>query len=151
MAWLSLVLRLCAPIFGIVGALHLSLGVGADVLLGAQLPDAALADPALDSQNRFYGVAFALYGLLLYRCALDLRAGAPILRIVIWTFFAAGLARIVSIATHGVPPRGRRSACACSAPRLACQPLATQDVQRLPGLAEKCRGRREPGDCIVSV
>ena len=104
MAWLSLVLRLCAPIFGIVGALHLSLGVGADVLLGAQLPDAALADPALDSQNRFYGVAFALYGLLLYRCALDLRAGAPILRIVIWTFFAAGLARIVSIATHGVPP-----------------------------------------------
>ena len=44
--------------FFIVGALHLTLGLNADVLLGAKVPAETLSDPALDSQNRFYGVAF---------------------------------------------------------------------------------------------
>ena len=57
MKTLELVLKLCAPVFLLVGVLHLAIGVEADVLLGAKLPAAALADPALDSQNRFYGVA----------------------------------------------------------------------------------------------
>ena len=101
---LELVLRLGAPIFLLVGLLHLSLGVGAEVLLGANLPAAALAAPALDSQNRFYGVAFTLYGVLLYLCATDLRKYATVLRCVLWVFFAAGVARLVSIAIHGLPP-----------------------------------------------
>jgi hypothetical protein len=97
-------LKVVAPVFVAVGALHLALGVGADVLLGAKLPAEALGDPALDSQNRFYGVAFSLYGVLLYLCATDLRKFATVLRCVLWVFFAAGLARLVSIASHGVPP-----------------------------------------------
>jgi hypothetical protein len=52
-ASLPFVLELLAPVCLSVGALHLALGVGADVLLGAQLPVVALADRALDSQNRF--------------------------------------------------------------------------------------------------
>jgi Domain of unknown function (DUF4345) len=99
----AIVLRLVAPIFVMVGALHLVLGVGADVLLGARLPLEALSDPTLDSQNRFYGVAFTLYGVLLFHCASDLRKYATVLRCVLWVFFAAGLARLVSIATHGMP------------------------------------------------
>ena len=55
-------LRVVAPIFILVGALHLFLGLRADVLLGARLPPEVIADPALDSQNRFYGTSFALYG-----------------------------------------------------------------------------------------
>ncbi len=100
----KLVLRLAAPIFLIVGALHLVLGVGADVLLGAHLPAEALADAALDSQNRFYGVAFTLYGVLLLVCASNVSRYASVLRCVIWVFFAAGLARLVSVAAHGMPP-----------------------------------------------
>jgi hypothetical protein len=101
---LALFLKIAAPIFVLVGALHLVLGVGADVLLGAKLPAEALADAALNSQNRFYGIAFSLYGVLLFLCATDLQRYATVLRCVLWVFFAAGLARLVSIATHGVPP-----------------------------------------------
>lgn len=97
-------LKLVSPLFGVVGALHLALGAGADVLLGAKLPAEALADATLDSQNRFYGIAFTLYGVLLFLCATDLRRYATVLRCVLWVFFAAGLARWVSVATHGVPP-----------------------------------------------
>ena len=101
---LAKLLQIASIVFPLVGALLLGLGVGADVMLGARLPPEALADPALDSQNRFYGVAFTLYGILLYLCATDLRNYSAVLRCVLWVFFAAGLARLVSIVTHGVPP-----------------------------------------------
>ena len=100
----ALVLRLTAPVFLMVGALHLVLGVGADVLLGAKLAAEAVADPALDSQNRFYGVAFTLYGVLFLVCASNIPKYATVIRCVIWVFFAAGVARLVSIAIHGMPP-----------------------------------------------
>jgi Domain of unknown function (DUF4345) len=100
----ALVLKFLAPVFFLVGALHLALGAGADVLLGAKLSAETLLDPALDSQNRFYGVSFVLYGVLLHVCAGDVNKYATVLRCVIWVFFAAGLARVVSIAIHGVPP-----------------------------------------------
>ena len=99
-----LVLKLLAPVFFIVGALHLVLGLGADALLGAKVSTEAMTDPALDSQNRFYAVAFTLYGVLLFLCSTDIPKYAPVLRCVLWVFFAAGLARFVSIALHGSPP-----------------------------------------------
>lgn len=101
---LAAFLKLVAPVFALVGAVHLALGVGADVLLGAKLPPEALVDAALDSQNRFYGIAFTLYGVLFFLCATDLPRYAAVLRCVLWVFFAAGVARLVSIATHGIPP-----------------------------------------------
>lgn len=97
-------LRVIAPILVLVGALHLVLGLGADSLLGAKLPPEVIADPALDSQNRFYGTSFALYGVLLWLCASDVAKYANVLRCVLWVFFAAGVARLVSIYLHGVPP-----------------------------------------------
>ena len=99
----TLFLRFTAPVFLLVGALHLALGVGAEVMLGAKLPSAALNDAVLDSQNRFYGIAFTLYGVLFLICASDLHKYATVLRAVLWVFFAAGLARLVSIAVHGLP------------------------------------------------
>jgi hypothetical protein len=101
---LSLLLKTVAPIFLVVGALHLVLGVGADVMLGARVPPDVVADPALSSQNRFYGVAFSLYGVLLFVCAADLGKYATVLRCVLWAMFAAGAARLVAIAAHGLPP-----------------------------------------------
>ena len=99
----TLALKLASPIFILVGALHLVYGVDADVMLGANLSTAALQDPVLDSQNRFYGIAFTLYGVLLYLCATDLNRYSTVLRCVLSVFFAAGLARLVSIAIHGLP------------------------------------------------
>ena len=58
---LTFLLRISAPIFFLVGALHLAYGVGADALLGAKISAETLLDPALNSQNRFYGVAFTVY------------------------------------------------------------------------------------------
>lgn len=85
-------------------AVFLTLGAGSEVLLGAKLPAEVLADPALDSQNRFYGVSFTLYGVLFWFSATNIPKYATVLRCVLWVFFAAGTARLVSIAIHGLPP-----------------------------------------------
>ena len=100
---LPLTLKILAPVFVLVGTLHLLLGVQADVLLGAQLSEAAINDPVLDSQNRFYGVAFSAYGFLLFLAATDLAKYRVVFRILLAVFFAAGCARLVSIAVHGLP------------------------------------------------
>jgi len=100
----AILLRVIAPVFVLVGALHLLLGLGADALLGARVPSEVLADPGLDSQNRFYGTSFTLYGVLLLLCSTDLAKYATVLRCVLWVFFAGGLARLVSILVYGVPP-----------------------------------------------
>lgn len=99
----SWVLRLGAATFITVGLLHLTMGLGADVLLGAQLPAAVIADPVLDSQDRFYGTAFAIYGVLLLLGANDLARYSVTLQCCFWCFFTAGLARLVAWTLHGAP------------------------------------------------
>ena len=98
------VLRLLALIVFLVGAFHLALGVEADVLLGARVSAGTIADPTLDSQSRFHGVSFALYGVLLLLCASDIHRYATVLCLSLWVLFAAGVARLVSVAVYGVPP-----------------------------------------------
>jgi hypothetical protein len=104
MPTLALVFKCIAPLMFVVSALHLSRGRGADALLGANLSVQSMNDPGLDSQNRFYGVSFALYGVLLFVCAADLRKYATVLKCVLWMCFAAGVARLVSMAVVGTPP-----------------------------------------------
>ena len=100
---LASVLRVLSVGFLAVAGLHVILGVRADVALGADLPMGAVENATLDSQNRFYGVAFSLYGVLLYVCAANVARYADVLRCVFWAFFAGGLARVVSIALLGMP------------------------------------------------
>lgn len=94
-------------IFGVaiigIAAIHLVLGPGADVLLGARLTDASLPDPVLDSQNRFYGVAFALYAAVLILASSNLPRYVTVLRWAFIIFFCAGLARLVSLLLTGWP------------------------------------------------
>lgn len=101
---LAIVLKLAAPIFWIVGAVHLIFGLSADAMLGAHISADTITDPGLDSQNRFYGVAFTVYGTLLFVCASNLSKYRSIVLCLLWTFFAAGLARLISIAMLGTPP-----------------------------------------------
>lgn len=98
------VLQFLAILPFLTGLLHLFLGLGADVLLGANIPPEVQADAALDSQNRFYGVSFMLYGALLYLCATDLKRYAPVLICLLLTFWAAGIARLVTLLLYGFPP-----------------------------------------------
>jgi hypothetical protein len=103
MPGLPSLLKALAPICVIAGALHALLGLNADVLLGAHLAPELIANPSLDSQNRFYGVAFTVYGWLLYLCSTDLDRYRPVLHCMLAVFFAAGAARIVSILAQGWP------------------------------------------------
>lgn len=99
----SLVLKLSAGVFFVVALLHVGLGPAADALLGAALPPEVLADPVLDSQNRFYGMSFAVYGVLFILGSRDVVKHGAMLRCLLWTFFAGGLARLVSMAAVGAP------------------------------------------------
>lgn len=101
---LVLVLRAAAPAFFGVALLHLTLGMGADALLGAQISTETMSDPGLDSQNRFYGVAFALYGAVFWLASTDIERFAPALALTLLLFFLAGLARFASVALLGWPP-----------------------------------------------
>ena len=98
-----LVLTLMALVILGAGGLHLIAGLNADVLLGANLPDSVLRDPVLDSQNRFYGISFTLFGVLLLLAVRDLVRYAVMLRCLFAVFFAGGIARVVSLLIHGVP------------------------------------------------
>ncbi len=103
MKLLPLILKISAPAFILVGLLHLVFGLYSEVMLGADLDSTVIHNATLDSQNRFYGVCFALYGALMYLGSTDLSKYATMLRLVFWFFFAGGVARIVSILFVGIP------------------------------------------------
>jgi Domain of unknown function (DUF4345) len=98
-----LVLRFFAPVLLLVAGLHLVLGVSSEVLLGAKLPAEVVSEPTLNSQNRFYGVSYALYGALLFLCTTDIKRYGPVLKVVLWMTLAAGASRLVTWALHGAP------------------------------------------------
>ena len=100
---LTTTLKLASSIFSMVAALHLIFGLGADAMLGASVSPETMTEPSLNSQNRFYGVSFSFYGVALYLCASDIERYEPILKALLYVFFLAGAARIVSWATLGAP------------------------------------------------
>ena len=100
---LKFLLRLTSCVYFLVGATHLSLGVGADSLIGADLDAATMTNATLDSQSRFYGTAFGVSGFLLWTAASKIRSSKTIILCVMLSLFAGGIARLVSIAFHGLP------------------------------------------------
>ena len=96
-------LRIMALTIVLAGSSHLLLGVGAEALLGAKLSADTLAEPSLNSQNRFYGTSYMLYGVLLWVCTRDMDRYALIFRILLLMTFIAGLTRIISLILHGWP------------------------------------------------
>ena len=97
------VLKLFAVVIAIVAGLHIAFGTKSEILLGARWPQGAALDATIDSQDRFYGAAFLVYGCLLWFCGGDLRRYAPVLKTMFAVFFFAGLARFVSFAQVGTP------------------------------------------------
>jgi Domain of unknown function (DUF4345) len=97
----AVVLRFAALACAGAGLCHALLGVSGDWIVGV-VPSNPV-DPSLDSQNRFYGAAFLLYGLLLWSGAKDVVRFAPILRAVFAVLFLAGCARGLAVLAHGLP------------------------------------------------
>ena len=99
-------LRVLAAAFVAVACLHLFLGLGADATLGVQVPPDIARDPSFDSQNRFYGVTFALLGVVLFIAATDLTRYRAMVLAVLGVLFMAGIARAVAWMLHGAPAPG---------------------------------------------
>jgi hypothetical protein len=57
----------------------------------------------MDSEDRFYAVFFLAYGLGLLWCTRDVERKSGLVYFLAATFFAGGLARLVSIARVGAP------------------------------------------------
>lgn len=96
-------LRFSGLVFLTVSALHVFMGLGADALLGANVSATSIVDPSLDSQNRFFGAAFALYGMLLIVTSTDFHRYYVVLQCTFGSLFIAGLARVLSLLLKGVP------------------------------------------------
>lgn len=100
---LTLFLKFLSVAFIATSVLHLVFGLGADALLGSPVTQAMLTQPSFDSQNRFYGVTFALMGVVLFIAASDLQRYRPMAVAVLGVLFAAGIARAISWVLNGQP------------------------------------------------
>jgi hypothetical protein len=100
--WIWTLRALALPVL-VVAVLHGLLGHGAELLLGVPVPQPAMSDAAMDSQNRFFGVAFGLYAVVLLAAAQDLPRYRVLLAWTLVLFFLAGCARLLSLALTGWP------------------------------------------------
>lgn len=101
---LTYFLRATSVVFLLAGTMHVTLGLGADQMLGAGVSSQTMIDAGLDSQNRFYGATFTLYGVIFFMAAANLARHLPILKATVWVFFVAGLVRFISVWLYGWPP-----------------------------------------------
>jgi Domain of unknown function (DUF4345) len=88
-----------------VAFIHAFLGTEGEVLIGAYWPKDLLKDATIDSQDRFYGVAFALYAVVLWQSANDLPRFSPVLKSAFVVFFLSGCARFIALAITGMPSK----------------------------------------------
>lgn len=100
----QLALRALAIALAAISLLHLGLGLKADVLLGVELPASVQSNPGLSSQNRFFGVAYVIYAVILWAASADLRRYQPLLKAALVVTMLGGLARPVPWAEFGAPP-----------------------------------------------
>lgn len=97
----KIVLHLLGVACVLAGLIHAVFGAGGDWIIGVTPPTPI--DPSLDSQNRFYGTIFIVYGILFWICSTDLRRYAPVLRALFGVMFLAGCARGLAVLHHGWP------------------------------------------------
>ena len=99
----QLTLQIIGALIFVIALLHGALGHGAETLIGIPVPEMARTNPSQDSQNRFFVLAFALYGVVLWFAANDLQRYAELLNATMGVFFMAGLGRLISMARRGLP------------------------------------------------
>lgn len=86
-----------------ISMIHVVFGVSSEVFLGSGISAESQLDANLDSQNRFYGAAFSLFGAVFWFASQDLQRYVLLLKATLLIFFIAGAVRILSIALIGWP------------------------------------------------
>lgn len=76
--------------------LHLVLGP-------ASIPGSVMVNATMDSEDRFYATLFGAYGVAILSCVRDIEQKSGPLHFLLLTFFAGGIARLVSMAAVGLP------------------------------------------------
>lgn len=76
--------------------LHLALG-------SASIPGSVAVNATMDSEDRFYATLFGAYGVAILACVRDIEQKTRPLYFLLLTFFAGGVARLVSMAAVGLP------------------------------------------------
>jgi type IV secretory pathway TrbD component len=94
-------------VFGVaivgIGLMKVVLGAKADRLLDPTISKQTFEHPSVDSQVRFYGGAFALYGVLLWMCSNDMARYDSVFRAMMIVFLLAGAARLPGMLVRGKP------------------------------------------------
>ena len=80
----------------LIASLHVALGPAA-------IPGSIRVNATMDSEDRFYATLFAAYGVALLWCVRDVERKSAYLHFLAGTFFAGGLARVVSMLAVGPP------------------------------------------------
>ena len=88
---------------GLFGAIAIIIALLHIVRGPSSIPGSVPVNPTMDSEDRFYAVLFAAYGLALLWCIRDIEKKSRYVHFLSATFFAGGLARLISIAAVGPP------------------------------------------------
>lgn len=96
-------LKILAILIFVISSIHIAFGVSSETFLGSSISQLSLSDPNLDSQNRFYGASFALFGAVFWLASTNLVRYATLLNLAFAIFFLAGMTRLISIALVGWP------------------------------------------------
>src|SRR5438046_486720 len=94
------ILQILLALFGstaiLISLLHVILGPGA-------IPGSVPVNATMDSEDRFYATSFGAYGIAILWCIKRIETKGVVVYFLAGTFFAGGLARLISMAIAGRP------------------------------------------------
>jgi hypothetical protein len=93
---LQIFLVLFGSVAILIALMHVALGPAA-------IPGYLPVNATMDSEDRFYATLFGAFGIALVWCAKDVVRKSSVVYFLMGTFFAGGLARLVSVASAGPP------------------------------------------------
>jgi hypothetical protein len=93
---LQIFLALFGAIDIVISLLHLTLGPSA-------IPGSIPVNATMDSEDRFYATLFTAYGAALLWCVRDVERKQRAIELLALVFFIGGIARLISIASVGLP------------------------------------------------
>jgi hypothetical protein len=88
---------------GLFGATDILISLLHIVFGPSAIPGSVPVNATMDSEDRFYATLFTAYGAALLWCIRDVEKKGRVLQFLMLTFFAGGLARLVSMARVGLP------------------------------------------------
>jgi hypothetical protein len=91
--------------FVLFGVIDIAIALLHIVFGPSSIPGSVQVNATMDSEDRFYATLFAAYGVAVIWCVKDIERKSAIVYFLLATFFAGGLARLLSVAAVG-PPNG---------------------------------------------